>query len=157
MGPDAVLGRCILRRCDVGKRRDGYGPGSSGNDRQVWDLGKMRLFLCSSSNCVLWSPDWELTCTWSSAQVPVPGRTWPEAPRGWRRPLTGHTATQPHILHAADEGDVPLSLVLGEQGFFCGLNSGVAGKLSKYLTGAFFLAESPRPLCQLTHCSLGFC
>lgn len=57
MGPDAVLGRCILRRCDVGKRRDGYGPGSSGNDRQVWDLGKMRLFLCSSSSCVLWSPN----------------------------------------------------------------------------------------------------
>lgn len=35
MGPNAVLGRCILRCCDVGERRDGYGPGSSGNDRQV--------------------------------------------------------------------------------------------------------------------------
>lgn len=56
MGPDAVLGRCVLRRRDVGKRRDGHGPRSSGNDRQVWDLGKMRLSLFSSSSCVLWSP-----------------------------------------------------------------------------------------------------
>lgn len=47
MGPNAVLGRCILRCCDVGKRRDGYGPGSSGNDRQVWDLGKTREYPCS--------------------------------------------------------------------------------------------------------------
>lgn len=35
MGPNAVLGRCLLRCCDVGERRDGYGPGSPGNDRQV--------------------------------------------------------------------------------------------------------------------------
>lgn len=35
VGPNAVLGRCVPGCRDVGERRDGYGPGSPGNDRQV--------------------------------------------------------------------------------------------------------------------------
>lgn len=32
VGPDAVLGRCFFGCCDVRERRDGDGPGTSGDD-----------------------------------------------------------------------------------------------------------------------------
>lgn len=35
MGPAAVLGGRLLRRCDVGAGGDGNGPGTSGDDRKV--------------------------------------------------------------------------------------------------------------------------
>lgn len=32
VGPDAVLGRCFFGCCDVRERRNGDGPGTSGDD-----------------------------------------------------------------------------------------------------------------------------
>lgn len=112
MGPNAVLGRCILRCCHVGERRDGYGPGSPGDDRQVWmrlrkSLGKFTLFAVSS---VVSHPRADLS--WSLPQVPVTGRAWPEAPRGWWRSFAGHAFAQPDLLYAADEGSVDFAHVL---------------------------------------------